>query len=66
MCVHAGDWAPDLFQNMPFLVACTNETLRLYPAAPQLARVTAGEEVLGGYQVPKGALVLPDVYNMHR
>jgi cytochrome P450 len=51
---------------MPFLAACANETLRLYPAAPQLARLTAGEEVLGGYQVPKGMLLLPDVYNMHR
>jgi cytochrome P450 len=51
---------------MPVLTACVNETLRLYPPAAQFARVAAADEVLGGYQIPKGMIVVSSIYNMHR
>lgn len=65
-CAHAGSWTSDLFQQMPVLTACVNETLRLYPPAAQFARVAAADEVLGGYQIPKGMIVVSSIYNMHR
>lgn len=52
--------------KLPYLTACINETMRLYPAATDLARVSTQDHVLGGYHVPQGKLLLTGIYSLHR
>jgi len=42
----------DSLQKMDYLQMVLLETLRLYPSAPLLNRVTSGDTVLAGYRVP--------------
>ncbi len=42
------------------------ESMRLYPPAWLLARAALGEDEVGGYRVPKGAMVLVSPYLLHR
>ncbi|MET0342878.1 MAG: cytochrome P450 [Polyangiales bacterium] len=43
-----------------------DETLRLRPAAPMVARNAVQDDVLGGYHVAKGAVVIPYIWGVHR
>lgn len=46
-------------ENMPYLDAVTKEIMRLYPSAPMsLPHATLEADVHDGYFVPKGTMVL--------
>jgi cytochrome P450 len=51
---------------MPLITAVVNETLRLYPAATEIARTALRDAPLGGYLVKAGTIVLPSQYSTHR
>jgi cytochrome P450 len=55
-------------ENMPFLAAVCNETLRLYPPAPSTARHAVVDTMVGGVRVPKGtsATISPWAINRSR
>ena len=42
------------------------ETMRLYPPAWAIGRLAIADHEVGGYRIPKGALVLVSPYVMHR
>lgn len=52
--------------KIPLLAALINETLRLYPSAPDLARGVARDVVVDGKLLRGGSYVVTSVYNMHR
>ena len=51
--------------GMPFLTACINESLRMYPPASIVARETDKEITVGGASVPKGYSVLINIMDIH-
>lgn len=63
-----GGRAPS-FEDIPklkFTEAVLAESMRLYPPAWAVGRLAAEEHEFGGYNVPKGALVLISPFVMHR
>ncbi len=56
----------DDLPRMPFTLQVFEESLRLYPSAPILPRLTSQDTTLGGYHVPAGSRVLVNLYNIHR
>ena len=52
--------------RMPFTLQVFEESMRLYPSAPILPRLTSQDTTLGGYEVPAGSRVLVNLYNIHR
>lgn len=42
------------------------ETLRLYPGAPNLDRRAIEDDVIGGFEIPRGSLVMISPYILHR
>ena len=60
----AAGWA-DL-PRLPFARAVVEETLRLYPPVPLLARAASAPTEIGGHAVPRGALVLVVPWLLHR
>jgi cytochrome P450 len=60
----AAGWA-DL-PNLPFARAVVEETLRLYPPVPLLARAASAPLEIGGHHVPRGGLVLAVPWLLHR
>jgi cytochrome P450 len=52
--------------SLPWTRAVVDEALRLYPPAWILTRRVATQDVLAGYQVPVGSLVLISTYALHR
>lgn len=55
----------DLF-NLPYVRMVVDETLRLYPPTAMLARQNREADVLGGYPIPAGSMLLPSPYLVHR
>lgn len=53
--------------KLPFLRAIINETLRLYPPGPILPAHESSEEcIVGGYRVPRGTVLLVNVWAIQR
>ncbi|KAJ3694110.1 hypothetical protein LUZ60_009590 [Juncus effusus] len=53
--------------NLPYLNCIILETLRLYPSGPLLAPHESREEIsLGGYEIPKGTMLLVNIYQIQR
>jgi len=42
------------------------ESLRLFPPAPRIDRVALQDTVVGGYRIPRGAVVEIPIYTVHR
>ncbi len=57
--------AADL-DRLPIAEAVIKETLRLYPAAPALARKAVRDATVGGFAVPAGSEVMVWIYFTHR
>ncbi len=54
-------------EHLPFTQQVLNETLRLYPAAPITSPRTATFDTrIGDFDVPKGAIIIPSIFNIHR
>eukprot|EP00775_Hariotina_reticulata_P007257 gene7257-7470_t len=62
----AGQVKPEMFQMLPLLTGCINESLRLYPAAPGLARRAMKAFHAGPHLIADKTLVVADLYNCHR
>jgi cytochrome P450 len=52
--------------RLPFTRAVVEETLRLYPPVPLLARCASAPMEIGGHAVPRGGLVLAVPWLLHR
>ncbi|WP_417668772.1 cytochrome P450 [Roseibium sp.] len=63
-----GDRAPTFADvaKLPYTRAVIEETLRLYPPVPILAREAMEDTEIGGKHIPKGSLVMVVPWLMHR
>lgn len=63
-----GDRTPDFkdVANLPYTRAIIEESLRLYPPVPILAREAMADTVISGKPIPKGSLVMVVPWLMHR
>ena len=52
--------------RLPFARAVFDETLRLYPPAWLITRNAMDDDVLGGWRIPRGALIILSPYLVHR
>lgn len=52
--------------RLPFARAVVEETLRLYPPVPLLARTASAPVEIGGHAVPRGGIVLAVPWLLHR
>ncbi|MGH0137959.1 UNVERIFIED_CONTAM: hypothetical protein FKN15_064936 [Acipenser sinensis] len=63
------DKAPVTYESlaaMEYLDMALNESLRLYPAAPRLERVSKKTVEICGVTIPKGTVVMVPTYALHR
>lgn len=51
---------------MPYTLAVFEESMRLYPSAPIVPRLTSRDTVLGGHRLPAGSRVLVSLFHVHR
>jgi cytochrome P450 len=67
-CVHGDTFGVGDAEELVYLQAVMQETLRLYGAAPGgLPRTTpVGGRVLGGIFIPEGTVVATHAYSLHR
>jgi len=50
-------------QNLPYVDAIVKEVLRWHPVAPMgIPHMTTEDDVYEGYLIPKGALLLPNIW----
>jgi cytochrome P450 len=54
------------YQRLPYARAVIDETLRLYPPAWLITRNSLGDDLLGGYEVPEGSLIIMSPWLLHR
>jgi cytochrome P450 len=54
------------YQRLTYARAVIDETLRLYPPAWLITRNSLGDDLLGGYEVPEGALIIMSPWLLHR
>lgn len=57
---------PETVSRLPILSRVLKETMRLYPPAPVLTRVTAEDMDLGGKQLPNPTLIVIPIFIVHR
>jgi cytochrome P450 len=58
--------AADHIERLVLMQRVLKETMRLYPPAPVLTRVTAEEVELDGTTIDKGVLIVMPIYAVHR
>ena len=60
--------APTLadLERLPYARMVIEETMRLYPTVPQIARQAIGEDTINGVTVPKGAIINMNIWLAHR
>jgi len=52
--------------NLPYLTSVLNESLRVFTVVPlSVPHCTTENTVLGGYNIPKGVMILPDINTLH-
>jgi len=56
----------DDLAKLPYTLAVIKESMRLYPPIWGLERQTAADDVIGGYPISKGTLILIFPYLVHR
>jgi cytochrome P450 len=63
-----GDRLPTLddLKRLPYTLRTIKETLRLYPPVPMYARDVIDDDVLDGYQIEKGSVMMVLSYFTHR
>lgn len=52
--------------KLKYLECCIKESLRLYPAVPNITRYISEDFELGGYKIPTGASLSVQIYALHR
>jgi cytochrome P450 len=52
--------------NLPYAACVVKEAMRLYPPAYSIAREAARDVEIGGHLIPKGTVVIVNVFAMHR
>ncbi len=60
------DPAPGDLASLPYTEMVVRESMRLYPPAPAFARQVIEDVVIGGYEVPKGSMIMVSTYALHR
>ena len=61
-----GDPVPTSPKDLDFVRRSVQETLRIYPPAYNFSRVAQRDDVLGGYHIPKGRMVIVAPWATHR
>ena len=54
------------FTNLPYCSQVIKEAMRLYPSAWSISRHALGDDQIGGYHIPAGAIVALSPYTLHR
>ena len=50
-------------ENLPYVDAIVKEVLRWHPVAPMgLPHMTTEDDIYNGFLIPKGALILPNIW----
>ena len=62
----SGAPSPASLSRLPYLDATIKEVLRLFPVVPAVGRRIAAPATIGGFDLPKGTLVIPLVYLANR
>jgi len=57
---------PDAVRELKWIDACAKETLRLNPVIPAVARRLQSPMTIGGVDLPKGVVAVPNIYLVHR
>jgi cytochrome P450 len=53
-------------EHLPWTTACFMEAMRIFPPVWHVQRIANGDDLIGGYRIPKGALVLVSIFSTHR
>jgi cytochrome P450 len=62
----ARGWSVDVLEHLPFTRAVVSECLRLYPPAWVITRRSLEDDVVGGFELPRGSTVILSPYGMQR